>query len=50
MAGSSIHTRDIHGDAAIHIATWADDNEVLLETIFLAGASFENAVGATLLV
>lgn len=48
MAGSSIHTRDIHGDAATHIATWGDDNEALLETISLAGASLnaENTAGS----
>lgn len=49
MTGSSIHTRDIHGDAATHIATWADDNEALLEIILLTGASLnaKNVVGST---
>jgi ankyrin repeat protein len=39
----------LHGDAAIHIAAWADDNPELLETIFLAGASLnaKNKNGST---
>lgn len=49
VAGSNVHTRYLHGDAAIHIAAWADDNPELLETIFLAGASLnaKNKNGST---
>lgn len=49
VAGSNVHTRGLHGDAAIRIAAWADDNSELLETIFLAGASLnaKNKNGST---
>lgn len=49
MAGSNVHIRDFHGDTAIHIAAWADDNPDLLAPIFLAGASLnaKNKIGST---
>ena len=41
MAGSSVHARDIHGDTALQICAWANDNPTVIETVMLAGAALE---------
>ena len=49
LAGSNVHSRDIHGDTALQMAAWANDQPQMLEKIFLAGASLndQNANGVT---
>lgn len=37
--GSSVHARDNYGNTALQIATFSDDNEAMLEALYLAGAS-----------